>query len=394
MRPAQPLTRRLLLALASGALLAAVVACGSGENTDHDRRAEAAPPTTPSPSPARPQQPDVAAAQRSDACTGVIDSLSPREKVAQLVVVGVDASDPQGTADLVRSEQIGGIFLGGNATALLRNNALDRVQQAARIPVSVAVDDEGGRVQRIDDLDGSIPSARTMAATMTTDEVRDLARERGRQLAARGVTVDYAPILDLTDGPAREVIGDRSFSADPEKARRYAQAFATGLEDSGIEPVLKHFPGHGHATGDSHKGAVTTPPLDQLRDNDLAPYRDLAGFGHASVMVGHLTVPGLTGDDPASLSPAAYELLRGEFGFDGPVVTDDLGAMKAVTERYSLPQAVLKALQSGADQALWSDGGRVSTVLDTLEKAAADGSLPADRVTDALATVLREKKVC
>ncbi|UQS22128.1 glycoside hydrolase family 3 protein [Amycolatopsis thermalba] len=387
MRPAQPLTRRLLLVLAAGALLAAVVVYASGDEAE--QQPPAAAPTAP-PTP----QPRIAAAEGPDACATVIGQLTPRQRLAQLVVVGVDASDPRGAADLVRAEQIGGIFLGGNATALLQNKALDQVQQAARLPVSVAIDDEGGRVQRLDDLDGSIPSARKMAATMTTDEVRQLARERGRAMAARGVTVDYAPVLDLTDAAAGEVIGDRSFSADPDTARRYAQAFAAGLADAGIQPVLKHFPGHGRATGDSHQGAVTTPPLDELRDNDLRPYRHLAEFGDAAVMVGHLDVPGLTGGEPASLSPAAYRLLRGEFGFDGPVLTDDLGAMKAVTQRYPLPQAVVKAVQSGADQALWSSGGRVSTVLDAMEKAAADRTLSADRVTDALTTVLRAKHVC
>ncbi|MDQ0377802.1 glycoside hydrolase family 3 N-terminal domain-containing protein [Amycolatopsis thermophila] len=385
MRPSAPLTRRMLLVLAAGALLAAVVVYASGDKTG--QQPPAAAPTAPPP-------PKIASAQGPDACATVIGELTPRQRLAQLVVVGVDASDPRSAAQLVGSEQLGGVFLGGNATALLKNNALAQVQNAARLPVSVAVDDEGGRVQRIDDLDGSIPSARQMAATMTTGQVRDLARERGRAMAARGVTVDYAPVLDLTDADADEVIGDRSFSADPDKARRYAQAFAAGLEDSGIKPVLKHFPGHGHATGDSHKGEVTTPPLSELRKNDLVPYRDLAGFGDVSVMVGHLDVPGLTGGDPASLSPAAYQLLRGEFGFTGPVLTDDLGAMKAVTQRYPLPQAVVKALQSGADQALWSSGGQVSTVLDALEKATADGTLPADRVTDALTAVLHAKKAC
>ncbi|NIH85945.1 glycoside hydrolase family 3 N-terminal domain-containing protein [Amycolatopsis granulosa] len=383
MRPAQPLTRRLLLVLAAGALLTAGVVYTGGDEAD--QQVPAAPPAP---------QPRISAVNGPDACATVISQLTPRQRMAQLVVVGVDAADPRATTDLVRSEQVGGIFLGGNATALLENKALDEVQRAARVPVSVAVDDEGGRVQRIDDLDGSMPSARRMAATLTPAQVRDLARDRGRAMAARGVTTDYAPVLDLTDAAADEVIGDRSFSADPATARRYAQAFAAGLSDSGVQPVLKHFPGHGHATGDSHKGSVTTPPLSQLRDADLLPYRNIGDFGNAAVMVGHLEVPDLTGGEPASLSPAAYQLLRGDFGFRGPILTDDLGAMKAITQRYPLPQAVVKALQSGADQALWSSGGRVSAVLDALEQASTDGTLPGNRVTDALTTVLRAKHAC
>jgi beta-N-acetylhexosaminidase len=233
-----------------------------------------------------------------------------------------------------------------------------------------------------------------LAATKSPDEVRALAAQRGRQLRARGVTVDFAPDTDVTDAPDDDVIGDRSFSPDPARVKTYATAFAAGLRDAGVQPVLKHFPGHGHGSGDSHKGTVVTPPLAQLRAVDLVPYRGLAGYGPVAVMMGHLDVPDLTGGIPASLSPAAYGLLRGEFAFTGPVVTDDLGAMKAITAQYSLPDAVLKALQAGADEALWSSGGRVDEVLDRLVKAVQAGELPPARVQESVARVLRGKGLC
>lgn len=328
------------------------------------------------------------------ACGAIAAGLSPRQRLAQLVVVGVDAGDPPSTVKLVRDQQVGGIFLGGNATALLQNGELGKVQQAAKVPVSVAIDEEGGRVQRIDALDGNMPSARKMAATMTPDQVRKTAAERGRQMRARGVTVDYAPDADVTDQPDRDIVGDRSFGADPEVARKYVLAFAQGLRDAGVRPVLKHFPGHGHASGDSHQGLVRTPPLASLRKVDLVPYRDLGEYGEVGVMVGHLDVPGLTDGVPATLAAPAYQLLRKDYAFDGPAITDDLGAMKAITAQYPLPAAVLKALQAGADQALWSSGGTVGPVLDRLEQALASGELPAARVDEALTRVLKAKRAC
>ncbi|WP_156096654.1 glycoside hydrolase family 3 N-terminal domain-containing protein [Amycolatopsis jejuensis] len=318
-----------------------------------------------------------------------------RARVAQLVVPGVDAGNPDAVADLVRTYQVGGIFVGGNKTTLLQNDALSEVQRAAEVPVSVAVDEEGGRVQRIDDLDGALPSARQLAATKSPDEVRALGEQRGKQLRARGITVDYAPDADVSDEPDDAVIGDRSYSPDPEKVRTYAMAFAEGLRAGGVQPVLKHFPGHGHGSGDSHRGTVTTPPLDQLLKVDLVPYRELAQYGPVGVMVGHLEVPGLTDGTPASLSPAAYRLLRTEFHFTGPVITDDLGGMKAITDRYPLPEAVLDALQAGADQALFSSGTvDVRAVLDRLTKAADSGELPADHVTASVERVLAAKGYC
>ncbi|GAA1028714.1 glycoside hydrolase family 3 N-terminal domain-containing protein [Amycolatopsis albidoflavus] len=315
--------------------------------------------------------------------------------MAQLVVPGVNAGDPAAVAQLVRTQQVGGIFVGDKKTTLLQNGALDGVQRAAKIPVSVAVDEEGGRVQRIDDLDGSLPSARQLAASKTPDEMRAIGEQRGKQLRARGVTVDYAPDADVSNEPDDAVIGDRSYSPDPEKVRQYAMAFAEGLRAGGVQPVLKHFPGHGHGSGDSHRGTVVTPPLDQLRRVDLVPYRDISEYGQVGVMVGHLEVPGLTGDEPASLAPEAYRLLRNEFHFTGPVITDDLGGMKAITDRFALPDAVLKALQAGADQALFSSGHNdVGAVVDRLQRAVESGELPSAQVTASVERVLAGKGFC
>jgi beta-N-acetylhexosaminidase len=333
-----------------------------------------------------------------DPCAAAVTAMSPRNRLAQRLVVGVDAADPAAVVDTVRATQVGGIFIGGNATALLRNKALDKVQAVSTTPLAVSVDDEGGRVQRIDGLDGQLPSARRMAARNTPEQVRALALTRGKAMAARGVTVDFAPVVDVGDQPANSVIGDRAFSADPAVVVSYAGAFADGLRAAGVLPVLKHFPGHGHASGDSHKGRVTTPPLAELRTTDLRPYEQLLGTGKVVVMVGHLDVPGLTEGLPTSLTPATYRLLRDDYRFDGLVVTDDLGAMKAVTGTFTLPEAVLSALAAGADQALWSSGAQDATavgkLLDSLEKALADGRLNPAANDRAVARVLEAKGVC
>lgn len=382
--------KRLLFAAMSGLLVAG---CGSsGTETQNAPSPGSATSEAPSSSAAPSAQ---SSAQKPDSgatCPAAAD-MSPREKVAQLVVVGVETGAEE-TQQIVRDEQIGGLFVGGNATDLFTSGALKSVQDVADVPVSIAIDDEGGRVQRLDELVGDMPSAREMAQTMSPQEVRQLAVERGREMRERGVTVDYAPDVDLTDEPASEAIGDRSFSTDPATAREYAKAFGDGLQEAGIKPVIKHFPGHGNASGDSHVGDVTTPPLSELRNHDLKPYERIGEYGDVGVMVGHLTVPGLTEDQPASISPAAYKLLRDDYSFNGPVVTDDLGAMKAITDRHSLPDAVLLALKAGADQALWSSGGNVAPVLDRLEKAVRDGELSQERVDTSLTRVLRAKDAC
>ncbi|WP_098956772.1 glycoside hydrolase family 3 N-terminal domain-containing protein [Pseudonocardia sp. N23] len=387
----------VLVGLIAGSVLAGVGVAATGAGGGPSLTSQVV-STTPQPSTAA--APPAEAQPDASSCAPTVAAMSTRDRLAQRVMVGVDASSPASVVATVKASHVGGIFIGGNASALLQNDALAAVQEASPVSVAVAVDDEGGRVQRIDALDGSLPSARTMARTKTPEQVRALAKTRAEQLKARGVTLDFAPDADVSDQPANAVIGDRSFSNDPAVVAEYAQAFAQGLEDGGIGGVLKHFPGHGHSTGDSHKGRVSVPPLDQLRKADLLPYADLVGPGkplHSTrigVMVGHLDVPGLATDLPATLTPAVYRLLRDDYGFDGMVVTDDLGAMKAISAQFTVPQATVKALAAGADMALSSNVTSPGPVIDALEKALADGTISAADNDAAVARILTNKGLC
>ncbi|GAB2636098.1 glycosyl hydrolase [Prescottella soli] len=324
-----------------------------------------------------------------------LDSLTQRQKLAQLLTVGVT-----GTADalhVVESEQIGGIFIGSWTDAsMLADGGVAEVTEASSVPLMVTIDEEGGRVSRIAGMYGPDPSARVVAQTMTPEQTYQMALERGRELYRLGITVNFAPDVDVSNQPDDAVIGDRSFSNDPQVVTTYADAYARGMRDAGILPVLKHFPGHGSASGDSHTGAVTTPPLDQLQTTDLVPYRELVDTG-VGVMLGHLNVPGLTTDNlPASLSPQAVSLLREGTGygappFTGPIFTDDLSGMKAITDRFDIAQAVEQALASGATVALWLTTNDVPRVLDHLEQAVASGRLSKSQIDQSVLTVARAK---
>lgn len=324
----------------------------------------------------------------------LLASLTLRQKLAQLLNVGVTGTDD--ALAIVQSEQIGGIFVGSwTDMAMLSNREIPQVAAQSPLPLMVTIDEEGGRVSRVGSLLGPDPSARVTAATMTVEQTYAMALERGRELRDLGITVDFAPDVDVTDRPDDDVIGDRSFSDDPQVVVQYAGAYAQGLRDAGILPVLKHFPGHGSASGDSHTGAVVAPPLEQLQRSDLVPYRELVDSGVA-VMLGHLDVPGLTDGLPASISPAAVGLLRDGTGygappFDGVIFTDDLSGMRAITDNYGIAEAVTAALIAGVDQALWLTTDQVPEVLDHLEQSVRSGALPAARVDDAARTVVRAK---
>ena len=324
----------------------------------------------------------VPAAPAPPACgdgAAMLAAMSTRDKLAQTLMVGVkNAADARA---VVGNYHVGGIMIGSwTDLSMLSDGTITAISNMGPVPLAVSVDEEGGRVSRLSSLIGAIPPARTLAQTKTPDDVYQIALARGRQMRGLGITVDFAPVVDVSDQGANTVIGDRSFSNDPATVTAYAGAFARGLRDAGVLPVLKHFPGHGHGSGDSHTaGVVTTPPLSQLMQSDLVPYQTLTTEAPVAVMMGHLEVPGLTGDQPASLSAAAVNLLRsggyGGPGFNGPVFSDDLSSMAAISSRYGVAEAVLRTLQAGVDVALWITTDEVPAVLDRLETAVAAGEL-------------------
>jgi beta-N-acetylhexosaminidase len=323
----------------------------------------------------------------------VIATWPLERRLSQLLMVGVDARNGNEAEALVSGYGVGGVFIGGQETGIFTDGSLARLRSLGPIPTFVAVDEEGGRVQRIDQLAGPIPSARSMAQTMTPAQVHDLAVQRGTALRDLGVTMDLAPVVDVSSQSSGQVIGDRSFGDDPAIVAEYAGACAAGLREAGIVPVLKHFPGHGHASGDSHSQATATPPLADLEASDLVPYRQLLTESQVGVMVGHLDVPGLTApDEPASVSPSAVtDLLRTRLGYQGFVITDDLGQMAAIRRSYSVPEAALRALAAGSDMALFVTSGPLPDVLAHLVEGVASGRLDEARVNASVKRVLAAK---
>ena len=330
---------------------------------------------------------ELSAATATPACADPA-TMPLRAAVAQALMVGVTAPSRK-ELTLLAGLGIGGVFLHGDGTKELTDGRLKRLA-AASVPVLVAADDEGGRVQRIQALAGSMRSAAKQSQALSTDEVRALARKRGERLLKYGITMNLAPVVDI--GGSNPAIGDRSYGGKPDRVVRYAGAFAAGLRDAGLLPTLKHFPGHGRAVGDSHQGQAITPAVPSLRERDWVPFRELSGTGVA-VMMGHLTVPGLsTNGLPSSLDPAVYRALRTEIGFSGLVVTDELSAMKAVRDRFGPREALRRAIAAGADLALFfAEPDRVPRLLTRLEADVRHGRLAEARVREAAGHVLAAK---
>ncbi|MGC5030500.1 glycoside hydrolase family 3 protein [Micromonospora sp. DT229] len=268
-------------------------------------------------------------------------------------------------------------------------SALTAALRAERPEVIVAIDEEAGDVTRIEWVRGSSRPG-NLALGMVDDPAltEEVARDLGAELAAAGVTLNYAPDADVNSNPDNPVIGVRSFGADAALVSRHTTAWVRGLQSSGVAACAKHFPGHGDTHVDSHHDLPRiTADRARLDAVELAPFRAAVAAGVQAVMTGHLLVPALDPQLPATLSSRILGgLLREELGFQGVVVTDGM-EMRAVSGQYGLPGAVVRALAAGADAICvggeHADEQVVDQMREAIVAAVVAGELPEERLAEA-----------
>ncbi|WP_432980806.1 glycoside hydrolase family 3 protein [Dactylosporangium sp. CA-233914] len=291
--------------------------------------------------------------------------------------------------------------LGG--VALFARNVVDRDQvaeltaalRAEKPDVIVAIDEEAGDVTRIDAHTGSPwPGNLALGAIDDPALTREVAGHIGRDLAASGITFDYAPDADVNNDPNNPVIGSRAFGAEPERVARHTAAWIAGLQEAGVAACAKHFPGHGNTSVDSHLDVpVIKAGRAELDAVELLPFRAAIAAGVQAVMSAHLRVPALDPEMPATLSRKIMtDLLRGDLGFEGLIVTDGI-EMRAISGRYGLAHATVLALAAGADAICvggdHADEATAVMLRDAIVAAVRSGELPEERLADAAARVAR-----
>ncbi|MCG8964328.1 MULTISPECIES: glycoside hydrolase family 3 protein [Streptomyces] len=267
--------------------------------------------------------------------------------------------------------------------------ALTAQLRAEREDVLVAIDEEGGDVTRLEVRTGSsFPGNLALGAVDDVGLTRQVAAELGRRLAACGVNLNWAPSADVNSNPGNPVIGVRSFGAGTDLVARHTAAYVTGLQSAGVAACTKHFPGHGDTAVDSHH-ALPRIDVDAsvLAERDLVPFRAAIAAGSRAVMSAHILVPALDPDRPATLSRRILtDLLRGELGYDGLIVTDGM-EMRAIAGTYGIERGSVLAVAAGAD-AICVGGGladeeTVRRLRDALVEAVRSGELPEERLADA-----------
>jgi beta-N-acetylhexosaminidase len=260
-------------------------------------------------------------------------------------------------------------------------------------PAWVAVDQEGGRVARLRAPFTEWPPMATLGRADVPALAERFAQALARELRAVGVTLDFAPVLDLRTNPANTVIGDRALSADAAQVADLGARMVRTIQAEGIAACGKHFPGHGDTVADSHVDLprVEHPP-DRLRAVEFTPFRAAIAAEVACVMTAHVVVPAFDETRPSTLSPAVVRLLRDELQFSGLILTDDL-EMQAIGRQWTPAEAAIEALVAGCDAALVCSGSveTQAAVLEGLVKAIESGRLPAARIEAAIASGQRQK---
>jgi beta-N-acetylhexosaminidase len=297
----------------------------------------------------------------------------------------------------------GGIILFGSAAPANIGEVLKTLTATAPggIAPFVMTDEEGGAVQRMANLVGSIPSARSMGATMTPAQIQQLITTIAQKMRAAGITMDLAPVLDLDNGNGPNNVdpdGTRSFSLNASTTSGDAAGFAEGLTAGGVIPVIKHFPGLGQATANTDVKPATTLPWTTLQGTGLLPFVSALSAGTPAVMIANAVVPGLS-TLPASISPNVITgELRHQLGFQGLVMTDSLSAGALVDIGYNVQRAVVAAIAAGADMVLYtaaaaSVASLTSSTVAALVAAVGTGTLDRSRLESAVGHILAVKKL-
>ena len=352
-----------------------------------------------------------ARAKRSD-IDGILDRMTLDQKVAQLFVVTPEVLTGMGqvtaagdaTRDALKRHPVGGLcYFGQNITGadqlrrLLADTRSLCAEAGAGLAPFLTVDEEGGplvaRVANSGYFDVQrFPDMAEVGATGDASQAANVGRVVGAYLSDIGFNVDFAPVADVLTNPANQVIGARAFSSDVSVVSQMVAAEVPALLENGVLPCLKHFPGHGDTEGDSHTGAVCSMRgRDQIEACELAPFRAGIEAGCPLVMVGHIETPNFAADGlPASLSKTMMtDVLRGELGFDGVIVSDSF-SMGAITQNYEPADAALRFIQAGGDLILMTPD--LEAAHQGLMDAIDDGTLTEARVDESVKRVLKAKQ--
>lgn len=345
----------------------------------------------PSPSPSSP-------IVEKDAIRERIDKMTLEEKIGQMIIAGVQGTSASSEDErMIKEQHVGGIIfyknnLADSASVVRFGNQLKQWNESNSVPLLLSVDQEGGRVSRLPGLN-LLPTAQEIGQWNNREAAGEIGTILGEEVKGMGLNMNFAPVLDINNNPKNPVIGDRSFGSTAEIVSSMGIEVMKQMKQTGVIPVVKHFPGHGDTETDSHLDL----PVIHKSEKDLTqlewkPFVSAIEEGADAVMVAHILFPQIDEQYPSSLSPAVVTgQLRDKLGFEGVILTDDL-TMGAIANRYGIGEASVLSVQAGTDIVLIAhEYSNVDEVIVALKQSVADGTLSEERIDESVRRILQLK---
>ncbi|WP_088068922.1 beta-N-acetylhexosaminidase [Gottfriedia luciferensis] len=335
----------------------------------------------------------------SDPILDELNKLTLKEKIGQMIIAGFDGTTSSNANTLLKNYKLGGVILFGTnikspSQLVSLTNEIKTANKNNKVPLFISVDQEGGRVNRMPSSVLNTPSARSIGNKNNVQYAFNIGNVISKELSSFGFNTDFSPVLDIQSNPKNTVIGDRSFGTNSSIVSKIGEGMMEGIRKGNTIPVIKHFPGHGDTSVDSHlELPVVNKDLSSLKKFELIPF-DNAIKNHADmVMVAHILMKKLDSNYPASMSKTVItDLLRKQYGYNGVVITDDM-SMGAIAKHYSLSNAAVRSINAGSNIILIGHGNNnVKTIFNSIYTAVNNRQISEDTINKSVYKILSLKQ--
>lgn len=329
-----------------------------------------------------------------------IDKMTTEEKIGQMFILGVEGDAINNSiVKMINDYHVGGfIFMGKsikNPTQLLRLvNDIKSANSESKVPLFLSIDQEGGSVDRLHGFSRAYPSNMELGKINSENLCYDIGSTIAYQISSFGFNMDFAPVLDINSNPKNQVIGDRSFGTSPQLVGSLGIQTMKGIQNGGVISVVKHFPGHGDTSVDSHVGLPRiNRDLKGLEAFELIPFAEAVKNNADGIMIAHILLPKIDPDYPASMSNIIInDILRDKMGFNGVVITDDM-TMGAISKNYTIDDAAPRSINAGCDIILIAHDYNVGAkAISSVIAAVNNGTISMERIDESVYRILQLKR--
>ena len=328
-----------------------------------------------------------------------IKDLSLEEKIGQLFIIGLEEKTDEQIKNLIQENKIGGIILYKENYSTYKEmlsyvNKIKKTNRKNNIPIFISIDQEGGRVNRMPLEIEKIRNATKIAETKNVELVRKSGRIIGEMLNKTGVSMDYAPVLDIRRFEEKHAIGNRCYGENKEDVSKYGIEVMKEMQNEKIIPVVKHFPGHGLTKKDSHfRIPRIKEKIEVLEKEDMVPFENAIKEGAEAIMIGHLIIEDVDKKYPASLSKEVIQkYLIEKYNYKGLIITDDL-KMMAIRLHYNMKKAVVKAIEAGNDIIMIGmPYKKLKKIISYVIKQVEDGKIDIEKINKSVEKIIKIKE--